>query len=201
MEGKTQCDGVFAGSPCLAAKDIDRDQANGRGDPVTIFPEVGKSLVPFLGKVHFYTVQNLQKRFGWDEVLTDYSGQYIFTMQCTQQPDATSHTNLECGVAPGGGVSLIFTANVCGQASVTRSTPYRYAQPVITSVTGPGADHASTAGGQLMTINGVNFGPANLIPSAVRQVSYSRGWTGIPYWLTRDRAKTTEPPGLASRRF
>ena len=77
MEGKTQCDGVFAGSPCLAAKDIDRDQANGRGDPVTIFPEVGKSLVPFLGKVHFYPVQNLQKRFGWDEVLTDYSGQFL----------------------------------------------------------------------------------------------------------------------------
>lgn len=123
--------------------------------------------------------------------LRDYSRQYTFATSCTQRNDASSDSELECAVPPGAGASLIFAADICGQPAVERQFGVSYAPPLITSLAGPGANRASTAGGQVLIINGVNFGPVALVPSAIKAVYWSRGWTGLPFWMSASACSVT----------
>jgi hypothetical protein len=54
---------------------------------------------------------------------------------------------------------------------------YRYLPPVIHNLTGPGVYNASTRGGQVVVISGLNFGPYD--PRYSLQVTY--GKSGVEF--------------------
>ncbi len=59
----------------------------------------------------------------------------------------------------GAGSKLTWSVVVDDQITAAPTTTYN--PPAITSVTGPGAVDAAVLGGQVVYIDGVNFGPAN----------------------------------------
>jgi hypothetical protein len=80
-----------------------------------------------------------------------------------------SHSVIECKTAAGVGHQLHWSVTVGNLSSETPTTSY--GAPVILNVTGPGAQNASTAGGQDVILTGYNFGTRNEF--AVGFVMYS----------------------------
>lgn len=70
----------------------------------------------------------------------------------------SEHTKLECRSVEGAGSQLTFVVQVADQISDPFVSSLAYALPVITSVYGPGAQNASTAGGQVIFVTGENLG-------------------------------------------
>mmetsp|Transcript_22541 Transcript_22541/g.46821 ORF Transcript_22541/g.46821 Transcript_22541/m.46821 type:complete len:4475 (+) Transcript_22541:277-13701(+) len=94
------------------------------------------------------------------------------------------HTMWVCSSVPGSGIDLHARFTVGGQSSTPEWTCVRsdsiacdswfYMKPTITSVTGPGTYRASSMGGQVVYIQGTQFGPklGGLNPSYDITVSY-----------------------------
>ena len=84
-----------------------------------------------------------------------------------------AHSEITCQTAPGAGDQLDWTVVVDGQTSVAQLSDY--APPVVDAVTllATGAvppSNASDAGGQLVRLDGANFGPP--VPGYLEQVAY-----------------------------
>lgn len=67
------------------------------------------------------------------------------------------HAHLECDTSPGVGDGLVWTVVIDGQMNQAPVTAYF--EPKITGFSGAGSTGAATAGGQQVTVHGVNFGP------------------------------------------
>merc|ERR1711871_362791 len=78
-----------------------------------------------------------------------------------------SHTQIKCLSVPGKGYGHEIQVTIIGQVSDISATTIRYATPSIMQVSGPGANYASTAGGQLIEFAGKNFGPAGQLDGFV----------------------------------
>ena len=72
-----------------------------------------------------------------------------------------AHVQLTCASAPGVGVGLSFLVTVAGQSMAAPSavTLAGYRKPIIAGLSGLGTNQALTVGGQLVLINGDQFGP------------------------------------------
>ena len=66
-----------------------------------------------------------------------------------------SHTELKCEMAPGVGPNLVFQVSVQGQTSVLSTAVISYGKPSITRVSPP---TARTNGGDVLRVDGFNFG-------------------------------------------
>eukprot|EP00937_MAST-01D_sp_MAST-1D-sp2_P003961 g3961.t1 len=73
------------------------------------------------------------------------------------------HTEMRCRMSEGTGATLKWVVTVAGQSSETPTTSYQ--APSVTTITGPGANGASTEGSQSVTISGSNFGPIAVRPT------------------------------------
>ena len=75
----------------------------------------------------------------------------------------TAHTQIKCKTVAGVSKDFVWKVTVAGQSSPESSSADMtfYTPPVITSLTGPGAYNANTAGGQKFYIEGDFFGPAS----------------------------------------
>jgi len=89
---------------------------------------------------------------------------YFYTAtQCTV---SIAHIQLTCTSAPGMGAGLTFLVTVAAQSMVAPSTAQlNYLSPVITSLKGDGTYNALTSGGQIVYVNGDQFGPATGVDS------------------------------------
>ena len=67
-----------------------------------------------------------------------------------------SHQEIHCNTVPGVGSQLRWSVSIGNLSSQTPTTGY--AAPVIYNITGDGADDATTAGGQVVFVEGDNFG-------------------------------------------
>ena len=65
-----------------------------------------------------------------------------------------------CSTSAGVGAGFAWRVSVQGVASNASSSLVSYDLPIVTDFAGPGAENALTAGGQLVTISGNQFGPA-----------------------------------------
>lgn len=84
------------------------------------------------------------------------NSKFIVTENCTM---FTPHEVLKCLTLPGAGSQLEWTVIVDGQSSTAPTTSYL--TPYITSIYGPGAQNASVLGGEIVYLEGGNFGPPN----------------------------------------
>ena len=74
--------------------------------------------------------------------------------------EVLSDTSMQCLMAPGAGRTLQWEIDVCGQESAPLNTDTAYGPPVVGSYGAAGSRALSTEGGETITLNGVNFGPA-----------------------------------------
>ena len=79
-----------------------------------------------------------------------------------------SHQEIHCNTVPGVGSQLRWSVSIGNLSSQTPTTGY--AAPVIYNITGDGADDATTAGGQVVFVEGDNFG--TIKESLVDYVTY-----------------------------
>ncbi|MFY7873630.1 MAG: IPT/TIG domain-containing protein, partial [Limnohabitans sp.] len=86
---------------------------------------------------------------------------------CTISSAALSSSQLQCVTAPGIGPGLYWTVTIGGQTASTTVGPTSYSPPIITSFAGAGSLNAVTAGNQVVTIFGSNFGPMGTAVTAV----------------------------------
>jgi hypothetical protein len=86
---------------------------------------------------------------------------------CTISSAALSSSQLQCVTAPGIGPGLFWTVTIGGQTASTTVGPTSYSPPIITSFAGAGSLNAVTAGNQVVTIFGSNFGPMGTAVTAV----------------------------------
>lgn len=83
----------------------------------------------------------------------------------------SNHVAIRCTTGAGVGRALQWSITVGGLASVDAfKSSMAYHPPVVSKVTGPGADSANTAGGEGVDIFGRYFGPASL--SSINRVTY-----------------------------
>ena len=87
-----------------------------------------------------------------------------------------AHTQMKCDVATGAGRSHEWTVTVGQQDSLTPTSSYH--QPILNTITGPGAVGGKTNGAQFVQLNGLNFGPY------ADGASVTYGVTGIEYTPT-----------------
>ncbi|RYY39098.1 hypothetical protein EON62_00005, partial [archaeon] len=78
--------------------------------------------------------------------------------------DAAEHVRIACQSVPGVGERMSFKLVIGGQESLPSVPTISYMQPVITDISGLGANMASTEGGQQVVLRGDQFGP--LSPTA-----------------------------------
>lgn len=118
------------------------------------------------------------------------------------------HHRLQCTLSAGGGQGLTWSPVVDGQVSVSPTTSY--AAPVITSlallpqggdiVSASGMLVASCDGGDAVLLQGLNFGP----PELIQRVRYGR--SGVEYtsggwiWLNDSALIVTLRPGIGKVR-
>jgi hypothetical protein len=111
------------------------------------------------------------------------TGNLLDLDSCTQSP-VSAHTQITCYTVPGSGVNhrvalavASQNANVWPDASEFSNVSTGcagglcYVPPTVTSISGPGAKGADTAGGQVVFIDGANFGPISF-PGATIIVTY-----------------------------
>ena len=91
-----------------------------------------------------------------------------------------SDTSIQCLMAPGSGRDLQWKVEVCGQSSVLLDTATAYGAPVIGSYGAAGSRSLHTEGGETITLNGINFGPANA--GNIESVTFGSG-NGTQYAL------------------
>lgn len=116
-------------------------------------------------------------------------GNYSAT-KCTV---SIAHVQLTCASAPGVGVGLSFLVTVAGQTMAAPSavTLAGYRKPIIAGFSGLGTNQALTVGGQLVLINGDQFGPvtpmvagalaAGVVPGGVAPIaSYGKFVAAFP---------------------
>lgn len=75
-----------------------------------------------------------------------------------------AHTLLKCISVAGGGADLIWSVTVGGQTSSILPRPEvqtSFVPPQIFDVYGPGSNRATTAGGEQIVVQGINFGPSS----------------------------------------
>jgi hypothetical protein len=94
--------------------------------------------------------------------LSNTSLQFSYTPSNCRKSATNPGSAVTCssaaGVGAGHGFRLIIGGQTTGFVS-TSTVQFSYAKPSVTSVDGPGARNADTAGGQSVTIQGNNFGP------------------------------------------
>ena len=125
------------------------------------------------------------------------------TSTCTVIKD---HEEVECKTVPGVGKDLRWVVTIRGQESEAATT--NYAPPVILKITGPGAEDANTEGGQLVIIEGENFGPSPVLgvepPGGEYLERVTYGWQGTEYIADKCVVKThktihcTTVPGVGA---
>ena len=90
--------------------------------------------------------------------------------------DAVAHAWVQCTPPAGVGALHRWTVEVGQQPSAASVATTSYRTPVLTSVSGPGSSNADTAGGQVVFINGREFGPVSLAVGSINdgliKVSY-----------------------------
>ena len=84
-----------------------------------------------------------------------------------------SDSSMQCLMAPGAGRDLQWKVTVCGQSSAPLDTATAYGAPVIGSYGAAGSRRMHTEGGESITLNGLNFGPANA--GNIEQVTFGAG--------------------------
>ena len=100
--------------------------------------------------------------------------------QATNCRVTVAYTQLTCLSAPGYGLGFSFQVRIGSNAGVYQGMPIftsapsvvqlSYARPTVDSLSGPGTENALTAGGQLVTLRGSNFG--SQAANRVDQVRY-----------------------------
>lgn len=83
----------------------------------------------------------------------------------------SDHTVVQCDTVPGVGGSQLWNVSIGLQATPMVVTSYN--RPFISLVAGPGAANADTRGGQVVVLNGSNFGTVAESPASIDFVSYS----------------------------
>ena len=66
---------------------------------------------------------------------------------------------MTCDAVAGVGTAHRWTVVVNGLSSTPSVATTSYRQPLVTTVSGPGANNANTDGGQVVLVNGREFGP------------------------------------------
>ena len=79
---------------------------------------------------------------------------------CTR--DAVSHAWVTCSAVPGVGTQHRWTVVVGGRSSNPSTATTSYRVPVLSTISGTGSSNADTAGGQVVYVNGQEFGPTSL---------------------------------------
>ena len=97
------------------------------------------------------------------------------------------HTEIRCFSGEGAGAQQPWTIVVDGQTSISPSVSY--GTPKIFSLSGIGSFQANGNGGELVIINGVNFGPPE-IPEFFQGVTY--GESGVEYKANCTHVSHTE---------
>jgi VCBS repeat-containing protein len=77
-----------------------------------------------------------------------------------------SHDLIECVTAPNVGAGFQWRVSTIGQWSSFSQQTTQYYRPEITSISGSGAVDGATTGCEIVRINGANFGPITIKPSA-----------------------------------
>ena len=78
-----------------------------------------------------------------------------------------SHVQIQCTTVPGIGAGHGWTLTVAGVDSTVSSAETAYKAPTVVDVSGPGADDATTQGGELVYLAGTSFGTASMLPPLV----------------------------------
>jgi hypothetical protein len=100
----------------------------------------------------------VRARYGY--VVTVATHDHWYGVPCTV---VVPHTQLQCVAAPGSGAGLAWEVLVGGQWSAVPTAPNTtasYAPPTVTGLSGDQLLSLSTFGNQVVTLHGVNFGPA-----------------------------------------
>jgi hypothetical protein len=101
---------------------------------------------------------------------------------CTNVQLVTPSNAISCIMASGTGHGLTMIVTVDGQKSNALKNAISYAPPVVISFSGPGASSANTTGGEVVVIQGRNFGPSG--SANIDSVRYGRSSDSAKDWLT-----------------
>jgi hypothetical protein len=94
------------------------------------------------------------------QVIASYGPSHDKERYTTTRCEVTvDHVEVSCESVPGVGAHLIWKVVVSGQPSDDSLFTVSYEPPSVTLVSGPGAEKANTDGGQIVYIDGDNFGP------------------------------------------
>jgi hypothetical protein len=106
------------------------------------------------------------------------------------------HTQLICTTAPGVGAARAVSVTVGDQTNLVPFGALAYARPVVTGVSGAGVKGATTVGGQLIVIDGRNFGPVIYGPgNQVDSVTYGKVSPYNLYSATNCKVVSDPPAG------
>ena len=109
---------------------------------------------------------------------------------CTEVEMVSPSNGVSCVMAPGTGSGHAMVVHVDGQQSNVLENAISYSPPVLLSFNGPGANAANTTGGELVIIQGRNFGPAG--SSKIDAVRYGRAVDTPQDWLHAESCNVVE---------
>ena len=165
--------GTSYSPPAVASIESDGVFAGTRGNDVVIIQ--GANFGFDVSKVNLVQYRGLKAKAGTVNGTAATLDSNFNIYNATNCSIYTPHKALQCYTVAGAGTGLQWSVIVDGQVSVNPT--YRYLPPVIYTLSGNGSVNASTLGGDVVVINGTNFGPYN--PNYTLQVTY--GPTGIEF--------------------
>ena len=105
---------------------------------------------------------------------------------CSRDP--VGHAWITCNAVAGVGKLHSWTVSVGGQTSAASVATTSYNAPTLASISGPGSSNANTDGGQLVYVNGYDFGPLSSSVGGVNDrlisVMYGPSSNTTAYWAT-----------------
>ena len=138
--------------------------------PVSEFSTAGQEVIRLHG-TQFGTVEhNAVTGVTYGPTGTEYTASLCNVTQ--------SHSEITCLTNTGVGGGLLWVVEVGHQASETPTTSY--GRPTITQISG--ASQARTEGGEVVIINGTNFGPVEESPGSIDSVIYGRAEVPTSSW-------------------
>ncbi len=100
---------------------------------------------------------------------------------CTR--DTVGHAWVYCAAEPGVGVQHQWTVVVASQSSGPSVDTTSYRAPSLTGISGSGSSNANTDGGQLVFLNGLEFGPVSAFASVSNDALVSVVYGPVVRWV------------------
>ena len=141
----------------------------------------------------------LDNRYGIVVTYGSSTGNLLTATNCRQGIGAAAHTTLTCKTVAGVSTDHKVSVFVDGVATTSpypssNSTGLSYIKPTITRIYGEGAKQADTAGGQVLYLEGVHFGPINYPVTTIDWVNYGHYPADTNRYAALQCRVTQEPP-------